>query len=67
MLFRSRFAMAGLNLTKLESRPMANGDFSYYFYIDLEGNIQSKKTLDLICALYSELPAFNFLGNYHEY
>lgn len=62
-----RFAMAGLNLTKLESRPMANGDFSYYFYIDLEGNIQSKKTLDLICALYSELPAFNFLGNYHEY
>ena len=62
-----RFSIAGLNLTKLESRPVGNGDFSYYFYVDLLGNINDKKTLDLICALYSELPDFNFLGNYHEY
>lgn len=62
-----RFSMAGLNLTKLESRPMENGDFSYYFYTDLLGNIRDEKTLDLMCALSSELPDFNFLGNYHEY
>lgn len=62
-----RFSMTGLNLTKLESRPMENGDFSYYFYTDLLGNIRDEKTLDLMCALYSELPDFNFLGNYHEY
>lgn len=62
-----RFSMAGLNLTKLESRPVGNGEFSYFFYVDLLGNISDKKTLDLLCALYSELPEFKFLGNYHEY
>lgn len=62
-----RFSIAGLNLTKLESRPVGNGEFSYYFYVDLMGNINDRKTLDLICALYSELPDFKFLGNYHEY
>lgn len=62
-----RFSMAGLNLTKIESRPMENGDFSYYFYTDLLGNIREETTLDLLCALSSELPGFKFLGNYHEY
>lgn len=62
-----RFSMAGLNLTKIESRPMENGDFSYYFYTDLLGNVKDEKTLDLLCALSSELPNFKFLGNYHEY
>lgn len=62
-----RFSIAGLNLTKLESRPVGNGEFKYYFYVDLLGNIKDQKTLDLLCALYSELPDFKFLGNYHEY
>ncbi len=62
-----RFSMAGLNLTKLESCPMENGDFSYYFYTDLLGSVKDEKTIDLICALSSELPDFKFLGNYHEY
>lgn len=62
-----RFSMTGLNLTKLESRPIGNGEFSYYFYTDLLGNIRDEKTLDLLCALSSELPDFKFLGNYHEY
>lgn len=62
-----RFSMTGLNLTKLESRPMENGDFSYYFYTDLLGSVKNEKTLDLLCALSSELPDFKFLGNYHEY
>lgn len=62
-----RFSMAGLNLTKLESRPLGNGDFSYYFYVDLVGSIKDEGTLDLICALYSEIEDFKFLGNFHEY
>lgn len=61
-----RFSMAGLNLTKIESRPIANGDFKYNFYVDLIGNIKDEGTLDLLCALYSELPGFKFLGNFHE-
>lgn len=61
-----RFSMAGLNLTKIESRPLESSDFSYYFYIDLMGSVQDEKTLDLLCALSSELPEFSFLGNFRE-
>jgi chorismate mutase/prephenate dehydratase len=61
-----RFSMAGLNLTKLESRPVANGKFDYYFYVDILGSVKNEDTLDLLCALYDELPEFTFLGNYHE-
>ena len=62
----ARFAMQGLNLTKLESRPVKNGEFEYAFYLDFEGNLQSAATVDLLCALSEELPVFNFLGNYRE-
>lgn len=61
-----RFSMTGLNLTKLESRPVANGKFDYYFYVDILGSVRDDSTLDLLCALCDELPEFTFLGNYHE-
>lgn len=61
-----RFSMTGLNLTKLESRPVANGKFDYYFYVDILGSVRDESTLDLLCALCDELPEFTFLGNYHE-
>lgn len=61
-----RFSMTGLNLTKLESRPVANGKFDYYFYVDIMGSVNDESTLDLLCALSDELPEFTFLGNYYE-
>lgn len=61
-----RFSMTGLNLTKLESRPVANGKFDYYFYVDILGSVRDAQTLDLLCALSDELPEFSFLGNYYE-
>ena len=61
-----RFSMYGLNLTKIESRPILDGNFSYNFYLDLSGNVRNQKTLDLLCALSDELPLFTFLGNYKE-
>ena len=62
-----RFSMAGLNLTKLESRPIENSDFSYHFYVDVMGTVREDSTLDLICVLSDELPEFELLGNYYEY
>lgn len=62
-----RFAMEGLNLTKIESRPLPGKNFEYDFYLDFTGNIHHPKTLDLICALQDELPRFSFLGNYSEH
>lgn len=62
----SRFAMAGLNLTKLESRPTHSGEFEYLFYLDFEGAVTDAETRDLICSLSQEMPAFSFIGNYRE-
>lgn len=62
----TRFALEGLNLTKLESRPIPNGSFEYSFYLDFEGNLKNDNTLSLLCALSEELPQFTLLGNYHE-
>lgn len=63
----SKFSMAGLNLTKLESRPIADSDFQYYFYLDFNGTVRDEHTKNFICSLQDELPHFTFLGNYHEY
>ena len=62
----SRFAANGLNLTKIESRPIMGTDFEYFFYLDFTGNINDKNTIKLICALSEELTEFSFLGNYEE-
>jgi Prephenate dehydratase len=61
-----RFAINGLNLTKIESRPIPGSNFDYQFYLDFTGNIHDEGTLDLIRMLSDELPEFSFLGNYKE-
>lgn len=62
----SRFALRGLNLTKIESRPILDRPFEYLFYLDFSGNAAEEKTVNLLCALSDELPRFTFLGNYRE-
>lgn len=62
----ARFAAAGLNLTKIESRPIAGRNFEYDFYLDFTGSVREEHTLNLIASLHDELPRFSFLGNYVE-
>ena len=62
----SRFYALGVNLNKLESRPIPERNFEYDFYIDFTGNVHDAQTLALICALSDEMPRFSFLGNYKE-
>ena len=61
-----RFASHGLNLTKIESRPISGKSFEYFFYLDFTGSVNGADTLDLLCALSDELVDFSFLGNYNE-
>ena len=65
-----RFAMLGLNLTKIESRPIPDRKLSTILSISFIwifiGSVRDDKVLDLICALSDELPGFSFLGNYRE-
>ena len=62
----ARFAALGLNLTKIESRPIQDKNFEYDFYLDFTGNVREAPTLNLICSLHDELPRFSFLCNYTE-
>ncbi|HRF55919.1 MAG TPA: prephenate dehydratase [Campylobacterales bacterium] len=41
--FLSSFENAGINLSKIESRPAKDEGFSYIFYIDFDGHIKDEK------------------------
>ncbi len=60
----SRFASSGLNIFKIESRPLKGSSFEYRFYIDFNGNVHDEKICSLLCALSTEVTGFKFLGNY---
>ncbi len=62
----SRFSSMGLNMTKLESRPLQGTSFQYMFYTDIEASVYSEEVVKLLCSLESELEAFVFLGCYKE-
>lgn len=60
----SKFAMAGLNLTKLESRPIAGRDFEFSFYFDLEASIYAEETQRILDELSTGNNNIIFLGSY---
>lgn len=60
----SKFAIAGLNLTKLESRPIAGKDFEFSFYFDLEASIYADETVKILDELASGNNNLIFLGSY---
>lgn len=62
----TKFSVAGLNLSMIESMPIANTDFDVLFYLDFHGAIDSPEVAKLMNELQSELSYFKFLGNYEE-
>ena len=62
----ARFAALGLNLTKLESRPIEGLDFEFMFYFDIEADVCAAPVLGLIGDLDRAPETFNFLGAYSE-
>jgi chorismate mutase/prephenate dehydratase len=61
-----QFAEAGLNLLKLESRPIADTDFEFMFYFDIQANIENEEVYNLLLRLKDNLKQLVFLGNYSE-
>jgi chorismate mutase/prephenate dehydratase len=57
-------ADAGLNLTKLESRPMPSSPFEYLFYVDFEGNVASKAVAAAIDTMRAHTSHLRVLGSY---
>jgi len=62
----SRFNALGINLLKLESRPIPDRDFEFMFYFDLEASVYSEKLARLLSELEHESDEFSYLGSYSE-
>ena len=62
----SRFNAHGINLVKLESRPLPDRDFEFMFYFDLEASVYSSKLSELLAELECECDEFTYLGTYSE-
>lgn len=62
----SRFYAFGLNLTKIESRPIEGSDFEFMFYFDFEGDILDSQVRNLIAELDNGSDKFVLLGTYKE-
>ena len=62
----SRLAAEGVNLTKLENRPIEGSYFEVRFYFDFETSLYSEKTLELLDEIEAGCEEFVFLGGYTE-
>jgi chorismate mutase/prephenate dehydratase len=62
----SRFNALGINLLKLESRPLPDRDFEFMFYFDIEASVYSEKLPLLLSELEEECEGFTYLGSYSE-
>ena len=62
----AKFNAVGLNLTKLESRPIEGSDFEACFYFDFEGSPLDLEVISLLEELNASCERFVFLGGYTE-
>ena len=62
----ARLYTLGINVTKLESRPIPDRDFEFMFYFDLETSVYSEEFIQLMCELDELSEEFKYLGSYTE-
>ncbi|MFC5910379.1 prephenate dehydratase [Streptacidiphilus monticola] len=58
------FAVRGVNLTRIESRPTGNGLGQYCFSVDAEGHITDRRVGEALMGLHRICPQVRFLGSY---
>ena len=56
----------GINIIKLESRPVPESDFEFMFYFDLDTSVYSPQFIQLMGELQSISEEFSYLGSYSE-
>ncbi|HPE27663.1 MAG TPA: bifunctional chorismate mutase/prephenate dehydratase, partial [Saccharofermentans sp.] len=56
----------GINLVKLESRPLPDKDFEFMFYFDLDTSVYSSGFSELLGELDNMSEEFRYLGSYSE-
>jgi len=60
----TEFGRRGVNLTKLESRPVAGEPWAYRFYLDLEGHASSAIITEAVAAVRAQVSDLRVLGTY---
>jgi chorismate mutase / prephenate dehydratase len=55
---------AGINLTKIESRPSKRKAWEYIFFVDMEGHINDKKLKKAVESLKDNCLYLKILGSY---
>jgi chorismate mutase / prephenate dehydratase len=58
------FSAAGVNMTRLESRPARTGQWEYYFYVDIEGHQRDPQVGRALAALRDKAPFVKIFGSY---
>ncbi len=54
----------GLNMTKIESRPLEGRNWEYRFFLDFEGNMEDSAVRNALRGLREETRNMKILGNY---
>ncbi len=62
----SKLAALDINLTKLESCPVAGSDFEFIFFLELEASVHEPGVLPMLEELERSCANFQFLGSYAE-
>lgn len=62
----AKFYGLGINLLKLESRPIPDKDFEFMFYFDIKASVYSEEFKQLIFELSQISEDFRYLGSYTE-
>ena len=62
----SRLAIAGVNLLKLESRPIPGREFEFRFFFDMAASASDPEIVRLLGELEAHSEHFTFLGCYDE-
>ena len=62
----SSFNALGINISKLESRPIGSRDFVYRFYFDIDAEAYSEKFIRLMNQIQELSAEFRYLGSYSE-
>lgn len=60
------FAHNGLNLLKIQSRPLLDKKWEYYFFADFEGNLEQANVLIALSQIMNQCSFFKILGNYKQ-
>ena len=62
----AKFYAHGINMNKLESRPILGQAFEFMFYFDIDTPVISEELKQVLAELEQETDMFDFLGTYQE-